>query len=262
MVSMDTEDITLSQQQQQQDEGGLVHRETNTTLYYGERNRGKGVLDIRESDVLWKGTEQANNTDTLTLKYPSISLHAISRDTNNFPHRECLFMLLECPAEMTEDDDGAAAEDGANLVQDPEGDVREIRFVPDNEDNIKAMYDAVTECQELHPDPDDENAGDFEDDGYDDTDDMGVGMGSGQVPDFDTLLMGGEFYTADNMPDEIELSEEGRAVLQRLNIVSTATEGDVRLLGNNGNLRNGNHGNGNGNHEDQFEDAEEDMDAS
>jgi len=51
------------------------------------------------------------------------------------------------------------------------------------------------------------------------------------------------------MPDEIELSEEGQAVLQRLNLSAQ---------GGGGGGANGMNGNGNGCSE-QFEDADDDM---
>lgn len=224
MVNMDTSEQQEQQQQEEEDVERLVHCELNTTLYFGERNRGKGTLFVRESDLVWKASHDID--DKLTLKYPSISLHAISRDTSNFPH-ECLYVLLESPQVISEEE------------RDPEADVCEVRFVPDNENNIKAMYDAVTQCQELHPDADDMQDSDDGDAGYVDDDEPAP-------TDFDTLLAGGEFYTADNMPDEIELSDEGRAVLQRLNIVCTTNDTGA---------------NGNG-HNDQFDDADENMDAS
>jgi len=196
---------------------GLVHTESNATLFFGDRNRGSGTLYITENYILWKGTGE---NDTLTLEYPSISLHAISRDTANFPH-ECLYLLLESPESVSEDE------------RDPEAEVTEVRLVPQNESSIKAMYDAVTECQELHPDPEDEDSADEE------------------HPDISSMLMQGQFYTADNMPDDIQLSEEGQAVLERLNL-------NARDNGNEDAPMNG-VSNGNGHDNDQFEDADEDM---
>jgi len=213
MVSMETDDNIGVQQHEE--EAGIVHTEPNTTLFYGDRDRGKGTLLITEHHIVWKGATN-NREDVLNLQYPSISLHAISRDTSSFPH-ECLYVLLECAEAVSEDQ------------RDPEADVCEIRFVPDAKDSIKFMYDAVTQCQELHPDPDE-----------DDSEEEGE-------PDFDALLNGGEFYTAENMPDEIELSAEGQAVLQRLNISAQGNDGNG-------------HSNGNGNGcTDQFEDADDDM---
>lgn len=193
---------------------GLVHTELNTTLHFGDRDRGKGTLYITEYYMLWKGT---NENDTLTLEYPSISLHAISRDTGSFPH-ECLYCLLESADVVSEDE------------RDPEAEVSEVRFVPENEDNIKAMYDAVTHCQELHPDAEDED--------------------SEEEQDLTTFLQHGQFYTADTLPNEVHLSEEGQAVLQRLQI-SIQGGGDAEMP------MNGVHSNGS---TDQFQDADDEMD--
>merc|ERR1712013_353361 len=229
MVSMDTSEDVV---EQQQEEEGVVHTEHNTTLFYGQRDKGKGTLYITEHHVVWKGchdnTGNHDNNNVLTLQYPSISLHAISRDTSSFPH-QCLYVLLESP--LTDRDEAAADEEEEE--RDPQAEVFEVRFVPEDSNNIKAMYDALAECQELHPDPEDENS-DVEE---------------GEEPDFDALLSGGEFYTASNMPDEIELSAEGHAVLQRLNIATVAVDD--------------NNGNGNGFHgNSQFDDADDDMEES
>jgi len=193
---------------------GLVHTESNATMFFGDRNRGTGTLYISESSILWKGSGE---NDTLTLEYPSISLHAISRDTSNFPH-ECLYLLLESPESISEEE------------RDPEAEVTEVRFVPQGENNIKAMYDAVTECQELHPDPEDVDS---------------------EEDDMSNILMQGQFYTADNMPDDLQLSEEGQAVLERLQLNTQCIENNEMETAN------GVVSNGNGC--DQFEDADENM---
>lgn len=195
---------------------GIVHTEANATLFFGDRDRGCGTLHITENYILWRGSSES---DTLTLEYPSISLHAISRDRSNFPH-ECLYLLLESPESVSEEE------------RDPEAEVTEVRFVPESEDNIKAMYDAITECQELHPDPDDVDSDE-----------------EGAHEDISSMLLQGQFYTADNMPENIQLSEEGQAVLARLNIASAGNV-DEPMNGVS---------NGNGHTNDQFEDADEDM---
>merc|ERR1712013_927294 len=92
--------------EQQQEEEGVRHTEPNTTLFYGQRDRGKGTLLITEHHVVWKGAPSSN--DVVTFRYPSISLHAISRDTSSFPH-ECLYVLLESP--LTDRDEAAADEE-------------------------------------------------------------------------------------------------------------------------------------------------------
>ncbi|PFX20774.1 Methylosome subunit pICln [Stylophora pistillata] len=83
-----------------------------------------------------------------SLEYPSISLHAISRDTSQFP-QECIYCMMDSPLDV-----------------DP-------------------MFKALSDCQVLHPDPEDEE-------------------GQGEDEDF--------FCDA----EEGELSEEGQATLERL----------------------------------------------
>jgi len=205
-------------------EQGVVHTEAGTKLYFGERDRGYGTLYITENVLTWRGCEA--ESDTLTLEYPSISLHAISRDTSRFPHVECLYCLLESPVEANEDE------------QDPQADVNEVRFVPQSPNNIKAMYDAVTQCQELHPDEEDAD--------------------SDEDQDIAGMLQQGHFYTADSMPETIELSAEGEAVMQRLqqNMVINTTGEEEGALSNGGGAVNGS---ANG-HSNQFEDADDDDD--
>ena len=164
---------------------GIIHTETHTKCFLGDRDCGEGTLFITESVLLWKCD---SSDEHFRLQYPSISLHAISRDTNSFSH-QCLYCLLESP-EVIETEE-----------RDPYPDVTEVRFVPLDSDNLKSMYDALTACQELHPD---DECIDYDDDDEMAADDDGTGE-----------LAGSQFYTADNL-DNVELSEEGQAVLSRL----------------------------------------------
>ncbi|XP_057301606.1 methylosome subunit pICln-like [Hydractinia symbiolongicarpus] len=188
---------------------GIVHTETNTKAFLGDKECGEGTLYITENVLIWKSSTEENG---FKLQYPSISLHAVSRDTSSFPH-ECLFCLLES-ADAIESDE-----------RDPEPDVTEVRFVPSQSSNIKAMYEAVTYCQELHPDPDEE--------------------------DSDEMIEEEEFFTSDNDPENIELSSEGQAVLHRLqqNMQIVTQEEFGEMVQEEG-LTNG-HSNG------QFDDADE-----
>jgi len=164
---------------------GIVHAEEHTKCFLGERDCGEGTLYITESLLLWKCD---SNNEHIQLQYPSISLHAISRDTdgpNKFPH-QCLYCLLDS-SEVAE----------TTTERDPYPDVTEVRFAPMDTNNLQSMYDALTSCQELHPD----------DDAIDHDDEMG---------DYDAgEFAESQFYTAENM-DNVELSEEGQAVLARL----------------------------------------------
>lgn len=70
----------------------------------------------------WTSNDQSNE---VVLSYPSISLHAISRDVSSFPH-ECLYVLSLPP---NEDDDDSSEEDSTNIT--------ELRFVPPSKDKCE-----------------------------------------------------------------------------------------------------------------------------
>ena len=59
-----------------------------------------------------------------------------------------------------------------------------FRFVPANEASLQAMFDAMSKCQSLHPDPTDSNDEDEEVEGeeeegmYDDAEEEGDGEGA------------------------------------------------------------------------------------
>lgn len=221
MVSHDVTDLT---------DEAIVHTENNVSIYCGDNNKGNGTLFITENILLWK-----NETEVLKFYYPSISLHAICRDTAKFPH-ECIYCLVE-PSESTIECDENNADD--EFAESP---ISEIRLVPQNKDNLKGMYDAITKCQELNPDLDEE----FSEEDTEDGDHQQYFESLNEVEGGNEIDMSG-FYTAANNIDEIELSEQGMQVLQRL-------QENMRISNSNGAA---DHRNGHQNGNDQFEDAEE-----
>jgi len=105
-------------------------------------------------------------------------------------------------------------------------DMTEVRFVPDNKEKLQEIYEAIAECQLMHPDPDE------------DTDEF----------------FGDEYYTSENGVEQVELSEEGQSVLERLTQnmhMMSADDGDMNghYVGNDGDNYSGGDG-------DQFEDAD------
>ncbi|XP_077516507.1 chloride nucleotide-sensitive channel icln [Amblyomma americanum] len=139
---------------------GIRHREEATAAFIQTRGLGKGTLYIAESRVSWVGQDSAG----FSLEYPSVALHALSRDLRAFPE-ECLYLMI----------DGDLGEEEPNENgEDDEQPASEIRFVPEDKTHLEAMYRAMTECQALHPDP--AQAGDSDDDGcYDDADEEDEG---------------------------------------------------------------------------------------
>ena len=168
---------------------GVVHMEENVTVYFGDASQGKGTLEINENVIEWK-----SDAKTLKFDYLSISLHAISRDTAKFPH-QCVYCLVDSEPETTEDD------------RDPENPVFEVRFVPDDNTSIQPIYNAITTCQELHPDPNEEYS---EEEGGNENEEMYEEMDENAPINLDG------FYTANTNMEDIQLSEEGLQVLQRL----------------------------------------------
>ena len=178
---------------------GVIHLEENVTVYFGDVSQGKGTLEINENVIEWK-----NDTKTLKFNYLSISLHAISRETTKFPH-QCIYCLVDSEPETTEDD------------RDPENPVSEVRFVPEDNTSIQPIYDAITTCQELHPDPNEEfseEEGNKEEEMYE------------EMEENAPINLDG-FYTANSNMEDIQLSEEGMQVLQRLqqNMVISSENG-------------------------------------
>ncbi|XP_066925983.1 methylosome subunit pICln-like [Clytia hemisphaerica] len=198
-----------------QSQNNIVHNEENVSVYYGEENQGKGSLEINENVLEWK-----NESKTLKFNYISISLHAISRETSKFPH-ECIYCLVDSEPESTEEN------------RDPENPVSEVRFVPDDNSSLQVMYDAITTCQELHPDPNEE----FSEEENEDDQPMYEEYEENAPVNLDG------FYTAESNLDDVQMSEEGLQILQRLqqNMVISSS----------------NDGNSNGGQNDQFQDAEE-----
>ncbi len=173
-------------------EEGIRHREPNTTSYINEKCLGKGTLYISEARVSWVG----DAGHTFSMEYPHIALHAVSRDLSVFPNQECLYLMIDTKLvdsepptprstpETSDDDDDDDASSGQGMT--------EIRFVPDDKPKLEAMFTAMSQCQQLHPDPEaaenaEEEAEEEEEEGeggddegmYDDAEEPGQGGSNG-----------------------------------------------------------------------------------
>ncbi|ELT98946.1 hypothetical protein CAPTEDRAFT_184496 [Capitella teleta] len=175
-------------------EDGVRHKQDNTRALVCTRDMGNGSLFITESRVSWVGV----NGQGFSLEYPHISLHAVSRDPSSHPD-PCLYLMLD--ADVNE------AEQNSSDSEDENEKMSEVRFVPADPQccefcvfalscltvsfAVDALYKAMSECQVLHPDPE---QGEQSDDGWE-------GQGDG-------------FFTAE---DDLEnLTPEGRARLEHL----------------------------------------------
>jgi len=142
-------------------EEGIHHKEEGTTTYINEKNIGKGTLYVSESRVSWVG----DLGHKFSLEYPHISLHAVSRDTNSFPHSQHLYLmidvrLVEPESTPTPTSTPETSEDESDDPDDPG--MTEIRFVPDNAANLQDIFKAMSDCQMLHPDPEEEGEDEIE----------------------------------------------------------------------------------------------------
>ncbi|KAJ8678901.1 hypothetical protein QAD02_014688 [Eretmocerus hayati] len=158
---------------------GIRHEEPQTTLYVNEREVGKGTLYITESLLSWVNNDTRQG---FSLEYLHISLHAISRDHQTHP-RQCLYIMVDAKVDfpgprstesnVTNNDSNDAENNGEDDDDDSEAPITEMRFAPDDVNNLDAMFQAMNECQALHRDPQD-SFSDAEEDIYEDaeTDDF------------------------------------------------------------------------------------------
>ncbi|KAJ3299606.1 hypothetical protein HK104_008199 [Borealophlyctis nickersoniae] len=207
---------------------------------------GKGDLYVAESQLIWH--DPANST-TVCIDYPSIVIHAISRQGDVVVNAPCIYCQLAGTGVVDEDGVGvgtlggsAADHNGNGIGADHEGEedreeepTCEFRLVPDDVSSsspieVDAIFQALSDCAALHPDAD----GEEEEDECD------------------------EWYTADHM-NVSELNEYHTAVLDHLeSVFEGPAPGREQHSHNVADRRlNGNPTNGGG--QGQFADADEQM---
>ncbi|XP_029570946.1 methylosome subunit pICln [Salmo trutta] len=184
---------------------GVRHEQAETTAVLDGKGLGAGTLYVAETRLSWFDGSGMG----FSLEYPTISLHAISRDFSTYP-QEHLYVMVnaklndENEAEMQENAHDQEDEDNSSEEDESER-ITEIRFVPRDKAALESMFSAMCECQALHPDPDDEDSdGDFDGDEYD-VEEAEAELGQGDIPSFCTYEEGVSGLTA-----------EGQATLQRL----------------------------------------------
>ncbi|XP_077422760.1 methylosome subunit pICln [Vanacampus margaritifer] len=194
---------------------GVRLQQADTAAVLDGHKLGNGTLYVAETRLSWFDGAGLG----FCLEYPTIGLHAISRDVSAYP-QEHLYVMVngklseENEAEMAEkpaddeEDDGVGSEeeneDGGDNEE--EGGITEIRFVPDDKAALESMFAAMCECQALHPDPEDEDDSDndFEGEEYD-VEEAEAEHGHADIP---------TFYTCDEGLSA--LTQEGQATLERL----------------------------------------------
>ncbi|VDN00895.1 unnamed protein product [Thelazia callipaeda] len=170
--------------------------ESQVSVYFDDHCAGEGELIISEGSVTWVSSDTRQG---FSLTYPSIVLHAISRDSALFPE-ECLYVLTNVgESEVRNNHETGNLEQGdtnnrtevedrrteghCNGVEhDDDDEVEEdsneekhlaIRFVPRNKTLLQNIYQQMCECQELNPDEADDFSDDFSADGSDVIDELG-----------------------------------------------------------------------------------------
>ncbi|XP_075707480.1 methylosome subunit pICln [Rhinoderma darwinii] len=186
---------------------GVRRLQSGTEVVFSGQRLGTGTLFIAESRLSWLNGSGLG----FSLEYPSISLHAISRDTAAYPEEHLYVMvntkLADSDAKDAKMKDEAGEDNGeAEGEEDDDDDeepITEIRFVPENKSDLGEMFSAMCDCQALHPDPEDEDSDDdFEGEEYDVE---AHEQGQGDIPTFYTYEEGLSHLTS-----------EGQATLERL----------------------------------------------
>uniref|UniRef100_A0A3Q3D0C9 Methylosome subunit pICln n=1 Tax=Haplochromis burtoni TaxID=8153 RepID=A0A3Q3D0C9_HAPBU len=168
---------------------GVRHEQAETTAVLDGQRLGCGTLYVAETRLSWFDSSGLG----FSLEYPSIGLHAISRDVSAYP-QEHLYVMVNGKLNSEANSDGGDDDED-------EGAITEIRFVPSNKAALESMFSAMCECQALHPDPeDDDSDNDFEGEEYDVEE-----HGHADIP---------TFYTCDEGLSA--LTQEGQATLERL----------------------------------------------
>ncbi|XP_078470120.1 methylosome subunit pICln isoform X1 [Lampetra fluviatilis] len=148
---------------------GVKHQESAMSLFVNGEDAGSGVLCVAESRLAWRDAQGHG----VSVEYPRVSLHAVSRDPNTFPQHHLYVMLNGKLRAEDAAGDGAKGDDEEEEDDDDDDDddpITELRFVPRDSSSLEALFTAMCECQALHPDLDEVLS---EDDIYDD--DVGEG---------------------------------------------------------------------------------------
>ncbi|XP_010126269.1 PREDICTED: methylosome subunit pICln, partial [Chlamydotis macqueenii] len=175
----------------------LAGNEQETPVFVGEPGGRCSFGSLRRLSWL------ENSGVGFSLDYPTISLHAVSRDLSAYPS-EHLYVMVNAKFGEEETKEAPMAEGEEEEDSDDEGEpIAEFRFVPSDKSALEAMFSAMCECQALHPDPDDEDSdNDYEGEEYDVE---AHELQQGDIPTFYTYEEGLSHLTA-----------EGQATLERL----------------------------------------------
>jgi len=144
-------------------------------------SNGQGTLYILTSVLAFMPSTGVG----FQIEYPAITLHAVSRGESG-------------PSIYCQLDEGyGQANGGPSANEDEDSEMRELTIVPKNSDSLEPIFEALSQCASLHPDPHSEE---------DDLDDAFLDVNSTTF----------ETFTGD---ENEELSEVGRAAFAHLNSI-------------------------------------------
>ncbi|XP_061395951.1 methylosome subunit pICln [Musca vetustissima] len=211
---------------------GVVFTSDNVTLRIEQHTVGKGNVYISHSSLMWK---PANEPEGMSISWKRIGVHG----TASIPSKCICFVVdrhIRWPGASDEHvangnghaktADTNGAEDAANGNSDNEDDddeeedvfvdaeedqLTECWLLPDDVNIVDTMYQAMTECQELHPDSDDSISGDsdimeYDEDGEGEFDDAGdyISSGNGDSGAVDNACAGMHNLSVDQFADAEE----------------------------------------------------------
>ncbi|PPQ85373.1 hypothetical protein CVT25_006404 [Psilocybe cyanescens] len=164
----------------------IKHKEENVTVTldpplenFSNENAIQGTLYVLTSALIFMAT----NGTGFSIEYPVITLHAVSRGESG-------------PSIYCQLDESFGTENAAAVADDDAvTDMRELTIVPQNAQSLETIFESLSLCASLHPDPHDDE---------DDLDDAFVD------------LNGSPFETFNGDENE-ELSEVGRVRSDFLN---------------------------------------------
>ncbi|XP_022159658.1 chloride conductance regulatory protein ICln [Momordica charantia] len=107
-----------------------------------------GTLYVSSRQLVW--LSDAIQTKGFAIDFLSMSLHAVSKDPDAYPH-PCLYVQIDTGAdEESENSDSECriTSDTLDLAA-----VRELRLVPSNPDELETLFEICCQCAELNPEP-------------------------------------------------------------------------------------------------------------
>jgi len=134
------------------DDEKIVHQQNDTEIFFASRpSEGLGTLFLTTKHAIW--LHNTNRDKGVSIDFPFIIMHAISRDSAAFPF-PCIYCQLDEPV-----GGGGAGDD-----DEEDATASELRFVPKDPAAVDALYKVFCHCAMLNPDQgddDDEDQGDF-----------------------------------------------------------------------------------------------------